>query len=435
MSALSDEERAAFARVGRERFGLHFPPSRTAALEQGAREAAARLHLPTGTLLARARAGDAAALAALADTLTVGETYFLRDPQHFALLREVLAHATRRVTLWSAGCASGAEPFSMAVEALKAYGPEAPSRARVIGTDISEEALAAARLGVYRPWAFRGTSVAFRERWFERVDGAWRVRDEVRRLVTFRWHNLLGPWDATWPSHVDVIFCRNVLVYFDDDAVAHAVEGMCRALASDGILVTGPSDPLLTRWGLVIEPSAGFVAYRRPTPPPMPGPARRPTPEAPLKAPPQGPAPATPAPPEREVRTAAARAREHADRGDTAGALALLEQALREDPLDARAYLLRAQLAQASGQHQRALEDARRALFLDRELVFAHLVLAPSAWALGRRDTARQALRNAREALSRMDPGTRVAGAGAAASELLGALKQMELGFDRREHG
>lgn len=440
MKPLSDALRLGFARVASQRFGLDFPPTRLHALDQGVHHAMASLGLTRPEeLLERAEAGDEGVLVQLADVLTVGETYFLRDPQHFALLREVLkARRTGRVRLWSAGCASGAEPCSMAIVALEVYGREAASRVTVLGTDVSMAALTDARRALYRPWAFRGTDAGFRERWFEPADGVFRVRDEVRELVVFERHNLLEPWGPGWPRDVDVIFCRNVLVYFDEEAIAHAVDGMRRSLARDGLLVTGPSDPLLTRWGLHVDPSVGFIAYRptavraaaRPEPPRPP-----PPPPAPAAAPPPPPEPEAAAPPELPPPTPAARAQELADRGDTAGALRAVDEALRLDPLDAGAYLLRAQLSQVSGQHQRVLDDARRALLLDRDQVFAHVVMAPSAWALGQRDTARQAVRNARIALSRLPGDAPVPGAGATASELLGALGQMERSFDRSDDG
>lgn len=430
MTPLSEELRQAFARLAPERFGLHFPSSRTPALDQGVDQAVASLGLKEPEeLLEHARGGDDDALLTLADTLTVGETYFFRDPEHFALFREWLAHRDGHVEVWSAGCASGAEPYSLAIVALELLGTEASKRVSVLGTDVSAAALEAARHGVFRPWALRGTQTAFRTRWFDPCDGSFRVRDEVRQLVTFRAHNLREPFGPSWPRGIDVIFCRNVLVYFDDEGIAHAAEGMRRALAPGGLLVTGPSDPLLTRWGFRIDPAVGFITYRKDAvgglaaPPPLPPP------------PPAPPPPRPTLPDERPPARSTTEARALADRGDTTGALRAVDKALREDPLDAGMWLLRAQLEQAYGRHDRVVHDARRALMLDRNLVLAHLVLAPSAWALGRHDLARQSIRSARAALGRLPPDTRIESAGTTSADLLGALQQMERSFDRSDRG
>ena len=209
----------------------------------------------------------------LIETLTVHETYFMRDPAQFDQVRR---HALARIIevrkthplpwlrLWSAACSTGEEAYSLAILALEALAEareadfdatgtirlRRPWVIEVLGSDISRQAIRIAQEGVYREGglsSFRNLPHQYRL-FFERVatqrDGAtgggWRVRDDVRRLIKFQQYNLMSSQPPG--RHFDVVFCRNVLIYFDAAGRHHVFNLMHQALTSGGYAVFGPTD-------------------------------------------------------------------------------------------------------------------------------------------------------------------------------------------------
>ncbi|MFO0604421.1 MAG: CheR family methyltransferase [Polyangiales bacterium] len=383
MSAPPRPTREALKDFARGAWGLALRDDRVAPIDRAAADARAALGLPDdAALLARLRAGDPAAVARFASAITVGETYLFRHAAHFELARahlRALAAASpgRRLRLWSAGCASGEEAWSLAIAAREALGAEGFARVEVLGTDLHPAALERARAGRYGRWSFR-EGYAPDARWFERDGDAWRVRDELRGAVAFAPLNLArgaGPVGA-----FDVVFCRNVLLYFDAASVARAASLLAASLAPDGLLVPGPADPALD--GLCPLGAArvdGARVYRHAAPdvaekpaplpaivrasPVLPGPVRA------LPVAPPVPAPATPADP--------------------------LDVAVARDPLDAAAWIRRALARLDQCDPQGAADDAHRALLLDRRSPFAHVLAAMAALASGDRAAARRHARNA----------------------------------------
>lgn len=444
------------ARMLRARLGLAFPASREPILDQGVHDVLDRLgESSAAVLLARLRGDDARAWAALAAAVTVGETYFFRDPAHYEFLRRLLGAAApgHRVRLWSAACANGAEAYSMAAVAREVFGDAAAARVDIIGTDIDPEALHSAHAGLYRTWSLREMSAATRARWFTRADGCWRVQDSLRELVDFQRLNLSDPRDPAWPAAVDVVFCRNVLVYLSDEAIDRACEGFQAALRPHGWLVTGPSEPLLARPELTLDASHGFIAYRRNAPgsapasrgAPRSAAQRRAAPLAPVpraasraaapaspvsRSRPHAPAQPPPAPP---APDSLARLRALADTGDPRAAIHELDVALAREPLSAEAYLLRATLRQAMGDHRGVIAETRRALLLDRQLAYAHMLAATSHLALGDRVATCRALRNALVLLAGVPGDAIVTGAGASGAELHAACRQLMRAIDRQQ--
>jgi chemotaxis protein methyltransferase CheR len=208
------------------------------------------------------------------ELLVPRETYFFREPRQLeALTREVLpavearAASTRRLTVWSAGCASGEEAYTLAMllgdrPALAGWSLE------VLGTDLSAAALEAARRAEYGPGALRATSPQRLARGFEALgDGRHRVREPYRRLVQFTRLNLLDADALAQLPRVDVILCRNVLIYFDAPIRRRVVEHLWERLTPGGFLLLGHSENLLsltTRFEAV--PLEGDLVYRRAEP-------------------------------------------------------------------------------------------------------------------------------------------------------------------------
>lgn len=211
------------------------------------------------------------ALEELTAELSIGETYFFREPAHFEILqRRIIASWSREraqpLTIWSAACASGEEPYSAAIVAHESG---IASRVRIIGTDISHRALNKARQAIYRPWSLRGPA-AHRARPYlsELPDGRLKLTETIRRLVAFDYLNLANDPYPSLPRglmNVDVIFCRNVLIYFDEDVIAAVARKLFDTLAPDGWLFVGASDPSLSRFApFELLMTDGGVVYRKP---------------------------------------------------------------------------------------------------------------------------------------------------------------------------
>jgi len=205
----------------------------------------------------------------LLNALFIGETYFLRNRAHFTLLRQtILPDLTARagnhpqLTIWSAGCASGEETYSLAITLHETLPDLSRWDIRLIGTDINGHALGTAEQAIYRSWSFRHTDPAFQQQYFLPVENGWQLKPFIREMVTFRQRNVLvGP---PMPQ-VDLIFCCNVLLYFEETCVRRAEEMLYEALKPGGWLILGQAEALRfdrARWITHLFP--GAVVYQKP---------------------------------------------------------------------------------------------------------------------------------------------------------------------------
>jgi chemotaxis protein methyltransferase CheR len=262
-------ELAAIARVLQETTGLVFPPNRREPAEAGIRRAMHQLGMDASELRAAiATPGDARD--ALVTELTVGETFFFREAGQLEFFRDrVLPEmrekigTSRPLRIWSAGCATGEEPYTLAMVLRDAAWP---GPVQLLGTDIVPARLAVARRGRYTKWSMRGVPDDDIQRHFERRGEYYFVRDEIRRAVDFRVLNFaddMYPSPAAGLAEFDVIFCRNVLIYFDPPAVESIARRLLASLAPDGWLFLGASDPSIADFATceVVLTGAG-LAYR-----------------------------------------------------------------------------------------------------------------------------------------------------------------------------
>jgi chemotaxis protein methyltransferase CheR len=240
-----------FAEAIERRFGHQQDARRmvdlTALLEDRLRAAGAESFAVYRRLLERA---DDAEWTALAPLLTVPETYFFRMPEHFeALALDALPavlernKARRSLRLLSAGCASGEEAYSLRILLYERFPQLAGWRVQIVGVDLSEAALERARAGEYNAWSLRATSEVRRRANFTAAGKLFRLRPEVRVDVEFRRENLLAPAPADEAPY-DIIFCRNVLIYFSEQAIREAVSRLMARLAPQGYLFLGPAESL-----------------------------------------------------------------------------------------------------------------------------------------------------------------------------------------------
>jgi chemotaxis methyl-accepting protein methylase len=258
-------------------------------------------------LLQGLRGGDRAAAERLVSQVMVAETFFFRHPEHFQLLLdEVLPQLFAREPaprLWSAGCASGEETYSLAACVLQVNLKKSKD-ALVGGTDLSRSRLERARKGEYRTWSVRDAGPMLAPA-VEHADGRYRVREDVRTLARFKQHNLLNLPPP--PGAFDVIFCRNVLVYLDEEPARRVRTHLSMALRPGGYLFLGPlegepPEPWMSTVGgrqdVLRRNPDGELRFTTPTPRPLtpfPRPLT-PLPRSPTPAPPPARAlPATPA--------------------------------------------------------------------------------------------------------------------------------------------
>ena len=462
------EQLAELASLLKERVGLNIRPDSYSALgiAISARfaELNGRVRGPIGYLeLLRSEAGDEE-LRRLLPLVTVGKTSFFRDDRQFqalaALMPGLLRAARARgrpVSVWSAGCATGEEVYSIAMTAAEAGAQ--PGEVELIGTDVNPEAVSAAARGLFEPRRMRDVPAGMVSRWFEPDGDGYRVRSELRRLLAgVRPHNLVGqPFPRPQAGGWDLVFCRNVIIYFDTPTTQQVLARFHDTLEPGGFLFLGYSESLFRLFeGFELTEVAGAFLYRRPegaaprptAPPPPPAMAHRYVP-APVKHvrldPAPGPRPAAAAPPRRllspqEILDASVEligdgrfgaAREALERlirdsGEDLGVrltLANLYVVLRQpdraresyqvalalEPLSAEAHLFYGVHLLAAGDADGAALELSRALFLDPDMALAHYYLGRCREAQRDAFRARLCYRNAIDAYRRRPDGKRQA--------------------------
>ena len=388
----------------------------------------------------------------LLDAVTIQETHFHRARPQIEALREhilpdVLGRAAsqgREAVVWSAGCSTGEEPFTLAMLMLEVAErlPVRP-RMRVVGTDVSSAALQIARAATYSGRTVDLAESGAVERWLRRdSDGAYVVRDEVRDIVEFAHHNLVTDPPPFANGGVDLVVCRHVTIYFSRDTTRALVSRFRDVVGSTGWLLMGPAESL---WqvsdAFVLQPVGDAFAYRSPRvaatarPPRAPhrtsgaapgggaaGSARRHpsslpvprSPAAPGRQPTVAPASAGPAAARSSASSRPAAkptaasiplsspltaAQAAFDAGGYDEAARLADRALVEDPVSAPAYLLLGHSRLNLGQAEDAVEPLQRAVFLDPLAGHAHFLLAVALSAAGRSAQAAPAYRAAANTL------------------------------------
>lgn len=385
----------------------------------------------------------------LVDRLTVGETYFFREPAQIDLVRSIARTWVDRPLprrVWSAGCATGEEPYTLAI-VMEQLGLR--DRCRIVGTDISEAALDRARAGVYGEWSLRRCGSALRAAYFEAEGDQRRLQQRLVDSVDLRLHTLMD--GAPDGGAFDLVLCRNVLIYLRRHALSEVSATLRDALLPGGWLIVGSSDPLLRIDGLDVVRTDHGLAYRRasdldrsPVATNGPSPERRPfvasesrtsgrqgcdQPAAatrgravPARSRPE-PIPSAPEPQmttsESGAEALATAVSSIADGGDVTAAEELLDAAIAEHPVDASLRVLAATLHLHAGRHDDAVADATGAIFLEPDLIVAHLLLGRAEELRGHAVAARRSFLTAHELLTTLPPDAEVPRTG---GERAGAL-------------
>lgn len=315
----------------------------------------------------------------LIDEVTVQETSFVRDRGQldeipWQRLRDG-AHAAGSavIRVWSVGCATGEEPYTLALLAAEKLGP-GPAPVDVLGTDISRSALAAAAAARYHERTVRGLDGGLRDRYLtHHADGSYTVRDSLRRLVRFGRHNIVrDPVPPSGETGFDLVTCRNVLIYFEAPTAQRVLERLTMSLRPGGRLLVGAADALQRT--VRIAHASGDAE----NPPPAGKPAgRRPLGRQQTRA------------------QRLASALDAAGRGDRDEALTRMAPLLITDPLDADVQFAHGLVTLEAGDPARAAAAFRRALYADPAFALAAFTLGCAYDALGNASAARRAYEQA----------------------------------------
>ncbi|MDT7041882.1 protein-glutamate O-methyltransferase CheR [Candidatus Nitronereus thalassa] len=187
----------------------------------------------------------------LFNCVTTNETFFFRDKAQLDCFQQVIVpqvttarDKVRKLRIWSAGCSSGEEPYTLAMIIMEEFPALANWDVQIVATDLSEKILEAARLGVYGPYSVRNITPPLLQKYFTFSDGVYTVGPALRKFVTFSSLNLFDSLRMRSFRDIDVIFCRNVLIYFDQEARRKIITNFYDSLQASGVLMIGFSESL-----------------------------------------------------------------------------------------------------------------------------------------------------------------------------------------------
>ncbi len=450
-----------FSKFVAERIGLHFPRERWRDLERGIRSAAKELGFQeTESFLQHVLSIPLPRnqLEILASNLTVGETYFYRDNKAFEALEEYILPELLRsrrgkekyLRVWSAGCCTGEEPYSLAILLSKAIADLKEWNTTILATDINPRFLKKASRATYSEWSFRDAPGWLKERYLRSVkDGHYEIVPHIKKMVTFSHLNLA---EDVYPSllnntnAMDIIFCRNVLMYFTPEQTEKVIQKLYHSLVDGGWLIVSSveTSPVLYSQFTTIH-FHGLTVYRKnlgsqpvyPVPDfgtrldrlvSKPAPAKpepvftyRLEPLPSLKAEVTKPVEVQPTPYEAALalygqglyaevtetlpgllsqngadsRVASLLARAYANQGKLVEALEWCEKAVANDKLNPGVYYIQAAILEEQGAMEAAAASLKRALYLDQDFVLVHFALGSLSLRQGKLKQADKHFENA----------------------------------------
>lgn len=415
------------------RMGLRFPKERSRDLERGINAAARELGMSDGNSCIEwllSSLPTRRQIEILAGHLTVGETYFFRDKGLFKVLEKPILSKLiqsrqmngRHLRVWSAGCSTGEEPYSIAIILSKMIPDLRDWNITILATDINSFALQKAADGVYGHWSFRDIQPKIQKGFFsQRTDGRFELIPRIREMVTFSYLNLV---EDTYPSlfnntnAMDIIFCRNVLMYFVPEVAGKVAPNLHRSLVDGGFLIVSPAEatiPIFSQFAIErvsdttlykkgaqqpasgfscrplekpkisFKPAAGFVQNRGAAP--MPGPidahtgSRPKTPDAPLKM-------RISKPEDQTRQDLHQEAMALYERGCYPEAVAITEKLLSQNPSHSEGIALLARIYANWGKLDKALEWCEKAITAEKLHAGYHFLMSNILQELGRKEDA-----------------------------------------------
>jgi len=278
-SNLSDSLLSELSEFIVSKIGLHFPKDRWRDLERGIGSVALEFGFDNPEIYVQQLLSSPLTryqIEILASYLTVGETYFFREKKIFGILEErILPELSRsrregdkRLRIWSAGCATGEEAYSIAILLSKMFPDLKNWNITILATDINPRFLNKATHGIYSEWSFRGCPPSIKEMYFKRKEGScYEILPHIKRMVTLSYLNLV---EDAYPSllnntnAMDIIFCRNVLMYFAPEYAGKVIQNLYRSLLDGGWLIVSPSETshiLFSQFATVNFP--GVILYKK----------------------------------------------------------------------------------------------------------------------------------------------------------------------------
>jgi chemotaxis protein methyltransferase CheR len=474
--SISDELISQAAELIAAQLGLHFPPARWDDLERGIGAAAQELGARDLQSFVRSFVSSPwtkSRIEILASHLTIGETYFFRDGKTFEILQDHILpelissrqKTERRLRVWSAGCCTGEEPYSIAMLLSRMIPDLKFWNITILGTDINRRFLQKASEGIYRDWSFRSNPTWIQAKDFHRKNGLLEISPDVKKMVTLSYLNLAEdafPSLSNNTNAMDVILCRNVLMYFSVEQARKVIGNFHRCLIDGGWLIVSPSETsqlLFSQFQTVSFPEATLYQKSRheiraagrlpyspnkeipslswlPTIPPQPdldSSALLPRGELPPPATQESGKPDAQSSPyeealmlyqqgsyteaadklllslsqegEEQPQAAALLARVYANQGKLGEALQWCEKSIAADKLDAACHYLHAVILQEQGSIKEAALSLNRALYLDHRFVLAHFALGNLTSRQGKLKESQKHFNNALALLSEFQQG------------------------------
>ena len=464
-NSLSENRLAQLSDFVTARMGLYFPRERWGTLERHTKAAALEFGFSDAETFIQwliTSPLHQEHVEMLANHLTIGETYFWREPLVFEVLGEQIlpelirarAGDERRLRIWSAGCATGEEPYSIAIALRRALPAPKDWHITLLATDINPRILQRARAGIYGKWSFRNAPAWLTGRYFTRQGDKLEILPEIRTMVTFAYLNLAEdpyPSPLNNTNAMDLIFCRNVLMYFTPERARQVARNLYHSLVEGGWLMVGASELSQTTFSQFVPVNfPGAIIYRkarqaarpveglRPAVTAPPNVQIEPAPDKvrPAAAPPPSPQRKAERAPDGESATAqsayaqalalyaqgfytevvrqlegaetpgerALVVRALANLGQLTPALAACEQALAIDKLDPGLHYLCATILQEQNRESEAMAALRRALYLDPNFVLAHFALGNLAQRQGKTVAAKKSFENVLALLNAYNP-------------------------------
>lgn len=435
------------------RCGLEFQEDKIPLLVSGLQERMAANGISSEQVYLGLLRTNTAELADLIDLITINESYFFREPEQIHLLvgtliPKLLAQEPgRRLRLLSLGCAHGEEPYSLAMALEEYLGPEAAMQLAILGTDIDRKALGLARQGIYRDFAFRGLSPELLDKYFLAIGSErHQILQRLRGRVEFRHLNLL---EAAWPEDMmgqDVIFFRNVSIYFDAKTRQQIQQQITRTLRPGGLLFMSATETLSNDFGLMRLDQQADIFFFRNLPPVLatekPAPKRQ-TQASALTRPNESRLQHQPEPPKAEIDPDRlfAQALDKAQAGqldealalashlravagatdqhrlllaslsllkeDFARALEVLDELLGKDDLEPRALFLLGQVRRWQGEQEQAVDALKKVIYSQPDHWQAHYLLADCHRRKGRQEQAKRSYQRVVQILEQSPAPTR----------------------------
>jgi len=252
-TSMSDKQFAQLRKIIYDRAGIHFPDNKKYVLESRMSQRLKELDMDDyEQYIAYLTMGpyQMDEFQEMFNRITINETsYFRNEPQLEVFERQILPQilearkSTKRLRIWSAACSTGEEPYTLAILVHRTLGVRLPDwRIEILGSDISERALETAQEGRYTEYAMRTTNPMIRQKYFKQEGPYYILNETVKSMVNFELHNLKDSLAAKRHGTWDVIFCRNVMIYFDDAMKKGVLNCFADNLADDGALFIGHSE-------------------------------------------------------------------------------------------------------------------------------------------------------------------------------------------------